>query len=168
MADILERGEKGALALVGCTLDAIEYIAENLRPKDAEEVYATCGHRRYADAIALSVANSEDCGVVVSAYGEPLGIVGVSTLSLIYNTGNPWMLATTGADRYKRAFIEWGIAYTADMLRHYANLVNHVDARNTKSVAWLQHLGYRLSEPEPYGALGMPFRRFEKRGSLCA
>lgn len=162
MADILEKGEKGALALAGCAQDAIEYIAQNLRPGDAEEVYAYCGHRRYVDAISLSVAHSEDCGVVVSAYGEPVGVVGVSTLSLIYNTGTPWMLATTGAEHYKRAFVEWGIAYTADMLRHYDTLTNHVDARNTKSVAWLQRLGYRLSKPEPYGALGLPFHRFEK------
>lgn len=140
--------------------DGLEHIARNLRPADQEEAYATFGHRRYMDGIRLSLSASDSVVMAVSAFSEPVALIGVSTVSLLYNTGCPWMLATPHVDRYRRAFIECGHTYTRAMLSEYNSLENHVDVRNTKSVAWLQRLGYSIGEPEPYGALGLPFHPF--------
>lgn len=142
------------------TDEGIEYIAENLRESDQEEGYAQLGHRRYLEGLQLSVVASRDVVMGVTAYGEPAALIGVATLSALYNIGCPWMLATDAAYRYRRAFIECGRAYTRAMLGEYDSLENHVDARNTRSVAWLQRMGYRMEPPEPYGALGLPFHRF--------
>jgi hypothetical protein len=142
------------------TSEGIEYIAENLRTADREEGFATFGHHRHLDAIRLSVAASQDVVMGVTAYGEPAALIGVATMSVLYSVGCPWMLATDAAYRYRRAFIECGRAYTHAMLNQYDKLTNHVDARNVKNVAWLQRMGYQIGEPEPFGALGMPFHPF--------
>lgn len=140
--------------------DAMEYVAAHLKPADREEVHATVGHRRYADAMRMSAAMAASVRVAISAYGEPLAVFGVSTVSLIYNTGCPWMLTVNATKKHRRALMTLGQTYTAAMLEQYQTLENHVDARNTESVAWLQRLGFKASEPRPFGALSLPFRRF--------
>lgn len=138
----------------------VDYIADNLRPADAAEVHATSGHADFRAILRRSVAFSDDVVVWYNAYGEPVGVQGVGTLSLLYNTGCPWLLGTPRLNEHLRAYIAIGRSYTDQMLAQYAHLTNHVDARNTKSVAWLQRLGFVMEAPVPYGALGLPFHRF--------
>lgn len=147
-------------AFVEPDAEGIAHIADNLRPADQEEMYATLGHRRYNDGIQLSLASSASAIMAVSAYGEPVAVIGVMTLSFLYNTGCPWMLATPHVDQYKRAFIDCARFYTQDMLKEYESLENHVDVRNVKSVAWLQRIGFQIDPPVLYGALNMPFHPF--------
>lgn len=142
------------------TPEGVEHIAENLRAADREEVYASVGHRRYVDTLQLAVLASRSCVMGIDVYGEPGSLLGVRTVSLLYGIGCPWMLATDRAYEFPRAFIECGRTYTRAMLEEYDALENHVDARNRKSVAWLQRIGYRIGAPEPYGALGLPFHPF--------
>ena len=146
--------------IVECTDDALEHIADNLKPADREEGYAAVGHRRYFDMMRLSTLGSESTRVAVSAYGEPVAVIGVRTLSLLYNTGVPWMVTVDCTRKHKRALMSLGRAYTAAMLERYSTLTNFVDARNTDSVAWLQRLGFTIEAPHPYGPLAMPFHRF--------
>ena len=162
MADTWQLPNLGSdrFEFVPCTDDAIEYVALNLRQSDCDEAYATTGHRRYLDAMRLSVSAAKSAVVAVSAYGEPLAVLGVSTMSLLYNVGCPWMVATPRAENHRRALISTGKAYISAMLQNYAELENHVDARNRVSVAWLQRLGFTLDAPAPYGALQLPFHRF--------
>jgi hypothetical protein len=148
------------VAFAECTPDAIEHIAQNLKRADRDEAYATTGHARYADAIKLSVALAHSVRVAFNAYGEPVAVLGVRTMSLIYNTGCPWMLTVDQARHHRRALMTLGRAYTAAMLEHYDALENYVYARHTESVVWLQRLGYRLDPPAAWGALGLPFHRF--------
>lgn len=145
---------------VRCTDEAVEYLAGNLRPSDQEEVHATVGHRRYRDALRLSILASDDAIIAVTAFGEPAAILGVGTLSVLYNIGMPWFMATPSASKHRRAFIDMAGAYTAIMLQKYDQLENHVDARNRRSVAWLQRLGFTIEPPQPYGMLRLPFHRF--------
>lgn len=142
------------------TEEGIEHIAANLRPGDQEEAFATFGHRHYLHGIRLSIAASDDVVMAVSAYSEPIALIGVSTLSFLYNVGCPWMLATPKVDAYRRAFIEFSGSYTQEMLKEYRVLQNHVDARNTRSVAWLQRIGFSIEDAEPFGELGLPFHPF--------
>jgi len=151
------------------TPEGVEYIANNLRTADREEVFACMGNARYLDAIQLSMAGDRSTVMGVTAYGEPAALIGVSTLSFLYNTGCPWMLCTPSANRYRRAFIECADFYTLAMLAEYSSLENHVDVRNIKSVAWLKRIGFEMSEATPYGALGMPFYPFRiERSAPCA
>jgi hypothetical protein len=159
VANLLTRGEWGGLAFVDVTPDVVDYVASNMHPADVAEVQATSGSDN-GHALRMACAASTDAVAAVSAYGEPLAIFGVGTLSLLYNTGSPWMLRAAGASRYRRALIEGGRSYTGEMLQHFDVLVNHVDARNLTSVAWLQRLGFLIEPPKPYGIRGLPFHRF--------
>lgn len=152
-------------AFVEPDADGIAHIALNLRPADQEEGYATVGHRNYLGMLRLSIAASDSVVMAVSAYGEPVALLGVTTMSFLYNTGCPWMLATPHADQYKRAFIDCARFYTQSMLKEYESLENHVDVRNVKSVAWLQRIGFQLDAPVPYGAFDMPFYPFRMKRS---
>lgn len=161
MVSLLPRVASGPFSADEVTDDAIDYVAANLREQDAEEMYATTGNHQHAGAIRAALAGSDDAVVFVNAYGEPVAVMGVSTVSFLYNTGCPWMLATPAVLRHRRALISLGRTYTQAMLQHYDVLANHVDERNSISVAWLQHIGYVMSKPEPYGALGLPFHKFQ-------
>lgn len=160
MAEIFERFQGEHYEFVDPSWDAIEYIAANLRQGDREEIFAATGTRHYLGMISASLTATDDAVVAISAWGEPLAVFGVGTLSLLYNTGIPWMLCTPKAMRHRRAFIWQARQYTGAMLKHYTRLENHVDARNRVSVAWLQHIGFKMHEPAPHGALGLPFHRF--------
>lgn len=151
-----------SVELVEPTDDAIEHVAANLKAADREEVYATLGHCRYADALRLSTIMAESVRVAVSAYGEPIAVLGVQTVSLIHNTGAPWLLTTKTGPRHARALMNLGRQYTAAMLEKYNELENYVDARHSESVAWLQRLGYQMDSPQAYGPFGLPFHRFHK------
>jgi hypothetical protein len=140
--------------------EGVEYIAQNLRKADEEEIFATCGHRRYADALRVSLAASEDAVIGITVFGEPAAILGVTTTSVIESIGCPWMVATPKAERYRRAFIECGRAYTAAMLERYERLENYIDARHVRNIAWLRHLGYHVGDAVPHGVFGAPFRPF--------
>lgn len=142
------------------TIEGVEFIAENLRPADDDEVFAQTGTRHHAGTLRTCLAGASSAVMAVSVYGVPMAILGVGTLSLIYNTGCPWMVATPEADQHRRALIDCGRSYTAAMLMQYERLENHVDARNKRSVAWLQRLGFTLETPKPHGPLGLPFHKF--------
>lgn len=161
MPNIFTRSVFGDLETTNVTDDAIEYIAANLRPTDAAELYASSGSKRFHDRLKLAVKASDDVVVWVNAYSEPVGVQGVGTVSLLYNVGCPWLVGTPRLNEYRRAFISVGQLYTGEMLEHFATLTNYVDVRNHKSVAWLQRLGYQMAAPEPYGALGLPFHKFQ-------
>lgn len=161
MSSVFTRGVFGPVEAIEPTRDAIEYIAANLRETDAAELFASSGSKRYADRLHLAVMGSADAVVFVSAYGEPVAVMGVGTVSLLYNVGCPWLVGTPRVDGYKRAFISVGRTYTGRMLEQYATLTNHVDQRNRKSVAWLQRIGFKMAEPKPHGPFGLPFHHFQ-------
>lgn len=148
----------------------MECIAENLRGSDRDEIQATVGHCRYADALRLSVSASASAVIAVTAYGEPVAILGVTTMSLLGNVGSPWFMATPRANAkvHRRAFLEVAGDYVDAMLERYAYLVNHVDARNHVSVRWLRCLGFLIEPACPHGALNLPFHRFSISRQPCA
>jgi hypothetical protein len=150
----------GRYRIEAATPEAVAYVARNLRACDAAELEATVGHDHHEATLALCTAGAVSAVVAVDSDDTPLGVFGVSTLSLIYNVGCPWAVATTRAQLFRSALVAVGRLYTAAMLEQYEVLENWVDARNAQSVAWLRHLGYTIGEAKPYGARSLPFHHF--------
>jgi hypothetical protein len=142
------------------TTDGVEHIATNLRAADVAELRAASGFGDMVSLVRMSVLASDSAVMAVNPYGVPVALLGVGTVSLIYNTGCPWLVGTDDLDRYRRALIACGRTYTAAMLKQYARLENHVDARNKRTVAWLQHLGFTLDPAQAFGPAGVAFHRF--------
>lgn len=140
--------------------DAAQLVA-HLRASDLAECQAY-GRGDIAAGIETSVARSLLCwsGFVD---GELAAILGVAPINMLTGIGSPWMLGTPVLDRHQRVLVRKTPEYIAKMLKAFPHLVNFVHAKNTTSVRWLRRLGFSLSEPAPFGALGEPFHRFEMR-----
>lgn len=108
MAKVFERMVYRDLETADLDRSDVDYIADNLRPADAAEVHATSGHADFRAILRRSVAFSDDVVVWYNAYGEPVGVQGVGTLSLLYNTGCPWLLGTPRLNEHLRAYIAIG------------------------------------------------------------
>ena len=136
----------------------VNFIADNIRAQDEEEVrlsHAMSG----ATAVLSSWANSSVCRAILGDDDVPVGITG-----LVDNT--IWLLGTEGltATRNHRLELihrgrEW-VDYCQSAVD--APIGNYVYAKNRMSIRWLKHLGFQVSQPEPYGpsaALFCPFWR---------
>jgi hypothetical protein len=137
----------------------VEAMAGRFRPADIAEVWAV-SHKSPEQAILDGIPLSPLCWTVLID-GVPVAVLGVSTASLLGGLGHPWMLGTTDLDHHAYQLVRKARPIVAVMLGTFGHLVNFVDARNTKAIAWLKRLGFRFSEAEPYGVDGLPFYRFE-------
>ena len=156
----LPRVRSRGVALVTPTIEAVAHIARNLRAADADELFATTGHVNHFHSLTISMRASRDTLMAVDPSGEPMALLGVGTVSLIYNTGCPWMVATPRVNAHRGALVALGRTYTRAMLTGYDRLENRVDTRNAVSIGWLRHIGFQIAPAKPYGALGLPFNLF--------
>ena len=87
------------------------------------------------------------------------GIVGGQSLMDPYSY--PWFLTTPLVERHYRAFARACKALLPELLERHPTLCGMVDSRYALSVRWLEWLGARLGEPQPWGVSQAPFRYFE-------
>lgn len=133
-------------------------IQQIARQADVEEVYAAAGST-IADSILFGLDHSDFARVVEVAEG-PACIFGICPLSSLTGVGVPWCLSTTLIEQYQFQFARGCRPYWRSARRNYQVLVNYVDDRYVVSQRWLRWMGFTLDAPEPYGPLGLPFRRF--------
>lgn len=137
----------------------VEAVVAALRPADAAECAALVGAERAAGAIAASLERSA-LAWTAEADGQVLAVLGVTPLNMLAGVGAPWLMATAGVERHRGALIRLAPSYIARMLAAFPHLRNVVDARNTRSIAWLRRIGFRIGAPVPVGVAGLPFHPF--------
>ena len=86
---------------------------------------------------------------------------GVAELSILSNIGIPWLLGTDEIEQHSKYFLRQNRYYMKEIKKKYSYLVNFVDARNTVAIRWLEWLGFKVHETQPFGPDDMPFHRFE-------
>ena len=141
----------------------VDLLADNMCQADIDEVFASNGL-----SPKTGVLSSVSCSDRIVCYfdGDQLlsiGGVGVSQ----DGSGSPWMLSTNYLNHWKRenlrAFMRCSTSWIAEMNDIYHCLENYVDARNTESINWLEHLGFHFPETIPdYGYSKIPFIKFIK------
>lgn len=136
-----------------------EYLAVHMRKADREEIWAS-GGRRPLEAIRRGLRLSTDT-FVAERDGELACIWGFAPISLATGQAAPWMLGTDLMFRLGRSLSRVAMASFEYVAPVYPRLMNYVDARNTRSVAWLKSVGFTVHDPEPHGVAGLPFHRFE-------
>jgi hypothetical protein len=147
--------------IVQATLEHAQRMAPRLREADIEEIWASSMSKPEQSLTrGVSCSSHAWTGLVD---GEPACIFGVVPVSFMSGIGVPWMLGTPLVEEHATAFLRRNRRYVKHMTRAYNYLINYVDDRNVKAIAWLEWLGFTVSEPQQFGALGMPFRRFEMR-----
>jgi hypothetical protein len=105
----------------------------------------------------------KDMKWVILADEEPIVAFGCSQCKPTPNLGVVWMLAT---DRYYEAKYELkslGEIYLKIMFIEFDELANFVMVKNTKSVKWLERLGFTIEPPEHWGRSQELFRYFHMR-----
>jgi hypothetical protein len=137
-------------------------MAANLRPADLVELRAT-SELGPLESLVGSVVASELAWIVLHDT-RPVCAFGVAPTPLV-GAGNVWMLGTPGLIRIARSFLKRGWDYLRAMHDRFPLLWNYIDARNGQSAAWLEWLGFRLTEAHPNhgreGRLFFTFARYE-------
>lgn len=138
----------------------VEYLVEHLREADRDEVRAS--HGAQVDLVRVVRQSVELSSHVFAAErdGRLIALWGFVPLSLLTGVGVPWALGTDEMFRIGPSLTRLAKASLRLMAPVYPTLRNYVDARNTRSVAWLERIGFEIGEAVPYGAAGLPFHPF--------
>jgi hypothetical protein len=131
-------------------------IASRLREGDRMELQASSG--REPLVALLRALSTRRCWTAVVA-GVPQAMFGCAD-SQLDDYGSAWMLGTDWLDTREARMPIWRFSrrYVAKMHQLYPILFNYVDARNWRSLAWLQRLGFEVRATEPaYGVGKLPF-----------
>ncbi len=136
----------------------IKHLKENLRQSDVDEVWAS-HHYKPEEALARCLEDSMMSLTIQN--GQPIGMFGITPVSILSDKAVIWMLGTDGIDKIKTRFLLNNTKFIKMFHEWYPLLFNYVDVRNKKSIKWLKFLGAAIGKPEPYGIEGKPFQRFE-------
>ena len=158
------RSVRRTIEIVPATLEHCAFIARNMKQADRDEVMAASGFSPMS-AIKISWLFSLTAFTGLAPDGEPLGMFGVSRENINWFT--PWLLSTERICDLWIPFLRTTREMFPIVCAKYPNMRNHVDARNVKSIAWLQWLGFNMEAPAPYGVSGLPFILFYLEGETC-
>lgn len=133
-----------------------------LREDDYHELQAMHGIAvDTKDVLERAMTLSKEC-YTAELDGEVVCMFGVGIFNEEKNLGCPWLLGSDKMLEVPRDIILQGLSYTNDWLTKFHGLVNFVDARNSKSIRFLKHIGFSIHEPISLGAMIMPFHPFTK------
>jgi hypothetical protein len=139
----------------------VDPIASRMREADKREVWAA-GLMRPDQALAESLRSSRRAWTGLLE-DRPVAMFGCASMARLTGSGSAWLLGTDDLAIIPMRFAKESRRWVGTMLEVFNPLVNWVDARNTASISWLEWLGADISPAAPWGALGLPFHRFEVR-----
>ena len=119
-------------------------VADNLRPADLAELMATT-EMSPRTALIASWAASTVSWFILDRHGSPIGIFGVAP-HLTPGLGVVWLMGTKGVEREAVSVARQTRPFLDEMQRLFPVLWNHVDARNTLSLRWLEWAGFRITD----------------------
>lgn len=136
-------------------------LMDNIRKQDLDEIRAT--GVPLASGLSYTVVTADEA-LAGRVNGELVSLFGVGQLSVLNDTGVPWLLGTNAVQRYGRVVAVESRRYVRLWQTRYPIMRNYVDARNSVALRWLRWLGFGILPAVPYGPYKMPFHPFELRG----
>lgn len=127
--------------------EALEFIAQGLRPADLAEMQALQGSNMQDPFWALfeSVEASAVSWLILDASGLPIGVFGAAP-HLVPGVGIAWLMGTDGMERGALSIARQSVGFMEQMHRYFPILWADVDARNELSMRWLEWAGFALSD----------------------
>ena len=140
------------------TQDDGEYLCDNLRPEDREEVLASHGSTR--EALQVGFDESEECWTItVKDTGEIAGIYGLARYD--DDVAVPWLLTTPAIKKVWLPFLRGSRKWVEEANQKYPLLTNAVDADYTVAINWLRFVGFTfIKKHEKWGVGNKPFLEF--------
>lgn len=136
--------------------EALEYIIENLRPADRDEIAATTTEDPFW-ALFESWEGSSLSWLILDDTGLPLGIFGVAPHG-VPKLGIAWLIGTSGMEREWLSIGRQTPTFVKQMHEQFPILWANVDARNGLSMRWLEWAGFTIADADPaYGPEGRLF-----------
>ncbi len=136
-------------------------LSSSMQQEDRDNAWAIA-HLSPEQAIRHSVGASIEAETWL-ADGKVMAIRGVSKGTFLSPYVCVWMLGAIGLRKYPVTFLKGSKEWVERMLEQHDHLVNYVDARNIRSLKWLQHLGFIIHSPVPLGVEKRMFHWVEKR-----
>jgi hypothetical protein len=137
------------------TQEDVDYLCNNLRPEDREEVIASHGSTKNALQTGLDL--SDECWTfLVKETHEIAGIYGVARQDDM--VACVWLLTTPAVEKIWMTFLRETKRLTKELNKKYSILTNSVDAEYTVAIKWLKFLGFTFINKHNYG--GKPFLEF--------
>ena len=144
--------------IIDTTEEHVEELSHSMSPEDVAECWAA-QHLSPREALRVSMmyTNSPKTGLV---NGRVMAIWGVGKVTVLSETGMPWMLTSILVEQHYRIFLRHSKSLLYIMKQEAIVFNNFVDARNVTAIKWLRWLGFTIHDPLPYGPDKMPFHRF--------
>jgi len=136
----------------------VDWLKDNLRPEDAEEV--TASHGSPEEALQLGLDESEECWtIIVEDTEEIAGIYGVCREDEM--TGVVWLLTAPPITKIQIPFLRGSRKWVRDINKKYPLLTNAVDADYQVAIDWLRFVGFTfIKRHETWGVGNKPFLEF--------
>lgn len=131
---------------VPLTDTVVQHVAAHMRPADVEEgrAHRHDKHFNVLMAVRQSAAVSKGlCWGILDAHGEPMGACGAGPTPCA-TVGSVWLLGTPLLDRHGKTLVQGGRERIRDMHEVYPVLTNSAMTTNTRTLAWLKHLGFHF------------------------
>lgn len=109
-------------------------------------------------SIKKNVEDSVECWVGFRGK-EILCMFGISSYTLLSDTGFPWLITTRNAKRHKKALLIGTKVALVYWLKKYSTLENFIPASFEKAIRWLRWAGFTIYPPEPIGVSGQLIHR---------
>lgn len=138
-------------------------LVSNLRQSDYDELNALHVDPDYLGIVNQCIDQSEETYMGVDSEGVVL-CYGIGPHPDGANIGIPWMLGTAKVNSHARQVLVDGRERVRDWKIRYSFMFNFVYEKNTKTKNWLQRIGFRLKDPEPFGPKQEPFHLFTAEG----
>lgn len=130
--------------------------AIKLREMDAMEVRASSG-RTPEDALRNALQHRGKAWVVEHE-GKPIAAFGVAHYDDYPWLGCPWLLASDELEKHPQFIARTSKRLLQEITEGLDLLINYVHQDNTKSIQWLEWLGFSMGERSVRG--GEPFIEF--------
>lgn len=142
--------------------DLIKRIADDIEESDAQEIRSSMDTDDIEDALQLSRDTSFECYVVCSG-DTALAIIGIALADPDQGSvGIPWAIMTQSVRKMGREIQRTARSFVSRWSAMFPLLTNVVDERNTRSIHWLESLGFTMGETV-HSPRGDPFILFEMR-----
>ena len=147
------------------TQEDVNYLVDNLRPEDTQEVLASHGSTR--DALQVGLDESDECWtIIVTDTEEIAGIYGVAKQDDM--TAIPWLLTTPAIQKVWLPFLRGSRTWVNDINKKYPILYNAVDAEYTLAINWLKFVGFTfIKKHDKWGVGNKPFLEFVRIDNGC-
>lgn len=144
----------GKYKIVPTELSHVELIMPTISPEIVGELTALSSSS-CEEIIEKNIRSSIDSWSVFYE-GQIVCIFGISTVTLLDNTGYPWLITSTRMKQHLKYFLMCTPIVINYWLKQYESLVQYIPDDFTAGIRWLKWAGFTVGKPVCIGYTDIP------------